>query len=693
MQATGQLAIEAAAGESEVPGFTMEPAYSGGLLEVGGYRHPVVAEVAGISWDRMPKIRRNHQADARVGHATQVSAADGQLTVKGLISATGAVAQEVLADSANGYPWQSSVTLVPARPAQYVPPGKTFEANGRQFVGPAYYVAKSRLTELSFVDVGGDREAQAAISAYQKEARTMSENTKFDNWLEGLGFEAAALTDEQTAALQAQFDATGSDADPAEVDAEAIGNMRRQMKADQAAAVLEAQQIHAVCEKYHHPTKDGTPIEATALAEDWTAERTELECMRHYRGENAPAIHVSSSAVNNDIVACSMLLDAGPNDGGLTEAQAADHFDAQTLEAALSPSLKGMNLRRLGGLVLQAAGKSHTPGDYGTGFWSAVTEADQVIQASSGLSTISMAGSLSNVANKSVAAAFTGVIDGLMKISAVTTASDFKQHTRYRMVGIGKPELVGSDGEIKHMTLDEAEYTNQVQTYGRMLGLSRTMLINDDLGQFTQIARMFGHKSAVQVQRVGFTQFLAGIGSFWVAGNNNAITAALDIDGVSAAEQKLLEQVDEDGDPIVTSGRYLLVPPALATTAQQIYASANLIGQGASAQPTTQNNPHAGKYEPVVSQFLSAAVGLPGADDAQWWLIASPADIPTMEIMFLNGRRSPTVERAEGSFNTLGMQWRVYLDFGTSLQEHRGSVHSTGAGAQAVSASRPAKSK
>ena len=51
----------------------------------------------------------------------------------------------------------------------------------------------------------------------------------------------------------------------------------------------------------------------------------------------------------------------------------------------------------------------------------------------------------------------------------------------------------------------------------------------------------------------------------------------------------------------------------------------------------------------------------------------------TFEIGYFQGRRVPTVERGETDFNTLGMAFRVYFDFGIREQDHRGMVFFKGA--------------
>ncbi len=48
-------------------------------------------------------------------------------------------------------------------------------------------------------------------------------------------------------------------------------------------------------------------------------------------------------------------------------------------------------------------------------------------------------------------------------------------------------------------------------------------------------------------------------------------------------------------------------------------------------------------------------------------------------LTLFRGKRTPTVERGETDFNTLGMWFRVYFDLGVREQEHRGMVKSAGA--------------
>ena len=72
----------------------------------------------------------------------------------------------------------------------------------------------------------------------------------------------------------------------------------------------------------------------------------------------------------------------------------------------------------------------------------------------------------------------------------------------------------------------------------------------------------------------------------------------------------------------------------------------------------------------------------PVVEDPIYWLATiqvRPGSEDTFEIGFLRGKRTPTVERGETDFNTLGLWFRVYFDLGVREQDHRGMVKSNGA--------------
>ena len=67
-----------------------------------------------------------------------------------------------------------------------------------------------------------------------------------------------------------------------------------------------------------------------------------------------------------------------------------------------------------------------------------------------------------------------------------------------------------------------------------------------------------------------------------------------------------------------------------------------------------------------------------GNSSKAWYLLADPNDLPVIEVAFLNGQESPTIETADADFNVLGVQMRGYHDFGVALQDPRGGVKAKG---------------
>ena len=80
----------------------------------------------------------------------------------------------------------------------------------------------------------------------------------------------------------------------------------------------------------------------------------------------------------------------------------------------------------------------------------------------------------------------------------------------------------------------------------------------------------------------------------------------------------------------------------------------------------------------VVSSPYLGNSAYEGASQTAWYLFGDPRQADTFEIGFLRGKRTPTVERGETDFNTLGLWFRVYFDLGVREQDHRGMVKSSG---------------
>src|SRR5262249_32409444 len=131
-----------------------------------------------------------------------------------------------------------------------------------------------------------------------------------------------------------------------------------------------------------------------------------------------------------------------------------------------------------------------------------------------GPSTYSLPTILGNIANKMALAGFTDTMITWNKFCRTRPANDFKTMTNVRLLSIERLVPVAPGGEIKHTTLVESSFTNQIKTYARILGLSRTDFINDDLGMFATIPTGLGRSAAVTLERLVYELLLSNPSSF-----------------------------------------------------------------------------------------------------------------------------------------------------------------------------------
>ena len=654
---TATPTIEAGGGDAgDLPRFSMV-AYSGGRMRIRGFPHPVVVDLAGleIPSQNLP-IRLDHERRQGVGHTRRIAIDQGRLVAEGLISRDTSWARDVARSGAKGFPWQASIGAAVVE-AEFVPAGGRVQVNGKTFTGPVHVVRKAVLKEISFVDSGADKGASASVAAENSQENTMKTNSKDDvkTAAEPEVKDQPKVEGQPEPEAQPKIEAAG--------DAGGQADPVAQMRAEAAAETKRIAAIRKVCAGEH------PDIEAKAIEEGWDETRAELEVLRASRPK-APAIHSrDDEGVTGQVLEAACLMTGGIKGDDLTASHGEQALDLAEkrfrggiglqellLEAAWANGYTGRNFRDSRAVLRFAFGRN--------------------IQAA--FSTVDISGILSNVANKFLLEGFFSVERTWRNITAVRNVSDFKTVTSYRLIGKDQYEKVAPGGELKHGTLGEESYTNKADTYGLLLSIDRRDIINDDLGAITAVPRKLGRGSGLKINDVFWTVFLNN-GSFFKAGNKNYVTgadSALSIDGLTKAEVKFMDQVDPDGKPLGIMPTIMLLPTALSAVGTQLYKSLELRDTSASTKYPVAN-PHQGKYRAEVSRYLSNS-SYTGNSDKAWYLLAEPVDLPVIEVAFLNGQESPTIETAEADFNVLGVQMRGYHDFGVNLQDPKGGVKAKG---------------
>jgi phage major head subunit gpT-like protein len=629
--------IAAAAGASSGGGKRCKiAAYSGGPIRQEWSDEDIYIDLQGVSWpsDKSLPILREHSKALEdvLGNTTaiQIDATSG-LTVDAYLNGVTDTCKTILAQAKAGVQFQASVGAF-ASAGQRLRPGEVSVVNGRQVEGPALIVRKTRLREISVVATGADDNTQFVIAA----SAASTKEPPMSAPIAAAAGTAAPLapTAPAPAAVAAPVAPVAGDAGTvtAPVAAGAVSGL------DTSAIAKEVAQI---------------------LRND-----ASIQQIRASRPQ-APAVHVPGAPEFSAMVIQAAACQAGK----LPNLEA--HFDEKTLDAAHKQFKSGISLCEIIHASAVANGYSgrNTFRDAGAG--------RAMLQAA--WSSHDIADILSATVNKFLLNGFTAVDNSYRMIAARRQVVDFKKVTSYRLTGGFKFEELSGKGELQHAKAGNLKYENSARTYGIQTSISREQLINDDLGALADIPKMIGRGAALKLNEVFWKTFLDN-SSVFTSGNKNYTSGSaskLDIDGITAVEQLFLDQTDPDGFPLGVSPEILLVPTALNVKARSFMSSAEIRDTTSNKNYAT-TNPHAGKYQPVTSPYLSNA-SFTGYSSTAYYLIANPETFPLIEACFLNGVEQPTVEQAEADFSLLGIQMRGFFDFGVAFVDPRAGAKSAGA--------------
>jgi hypothetical protein len=282
---------------------------------------------------------------------------------------------------------------------------------------------------------------------------------------------------------------------------------------------------------------------------------------------------------------------------------------------------------------------------------------------------------LAGVTNKTLRAAYETAPRTYPAIARRTTVADFKLVHRLQLGEAPQLEKVNQSGEFKRGTIGEAQETYRIETFGKVIGITRQVLINDDLDAFTRVPALFGTSAATLESDVVWGIFTAnpamadGNPLFHANHKNLAGTgAALDVAGLAKARTAMAQQRGLDGKTLLNvRPTYLVVPSALELSAEQLLA---------------QNIVPAKATDVVPASIRSLAViAEPRLDPASgavpWFLVASPAAIDTIEYAYLEGQDGVALETRMG-FDVDGVEVRARLDFGAKAIDWRGLYKNPG---------------
>jgi len=645
-------------------------AYTGGALDLAWWDAPVIVDLKAISFGKSLVANLDHDVSKRVGHVTATSKADGQLRLGGKVSAATDAAREVVESAAKGFIWQASIEANPDELLE-VAAGKVVKVNGREFTGPLYVAAKSTLRGFAFVSHGADDNTSVSIAA---EAANIEENDmepEIKAWAESMGLDVDNATPEQVATIEANYN---NRQPPKKPDTPTLTEGIEARKAEKARVEAITEYALNACEKQPFQMDAIKDLAQTAIDKKWGIDKFRLELLE----ASTPAGHTVWTKREHGHRLTNRTLEAAVCMAGRLEGHEQAYRDEE-LQAAHDRFPHGIGLNQLILLGAEANG-------YRANHSSVVTlEAQraafgmmgpQSIHANA-FSTLSIPNVLSNTANKFLREGWDAVDMTPLAIAVVRPVRNFQQITTVSLTGHLMFDELGASGEIKHGTVSDLTYTNQADTYARMLAITRKDIINDDLGALTAVPRRLGRGGALKLNDIFWEAFLDN-STFFASGNSNVNTGVADmtVGGLEATETIFLNQTDPDSKPLGVMPKILLVPTALKAAALGLMASERII-DGTSTGRQGDANIFRGRFSVESSPYMSNSA-YTGYSAAAWYMLASPSEMPVIEIAALNGNVMPVVETADASFNVLGIQMRGYSDVGVAQQEYRGGVRADG---------------
>lgn len=674
-------------------------AYNGGALRIATRFWPVVIDLASTRAAPSVLMLWNHDTDTAVGHVEgSMNIASRSITGKGKLSGANDKTEEVKRAGKNGMPWQTSLGWASGS-VEFVDSQSKVKVNGQTFQGPIYVTRDNIIREVSILPMGADAGTSVTFAASYKGGAAV-----FEEWLtKRFGIDPATLQPAQLAAYRASFDleqrygASGGNPPPtvpptvppppppAFDPQQFVTNFTQQFAAEQQRVAT----IQGFVVQYGNVSIDvnGKPVNlcAHAIKEKWTEDRAENAFMKAAR----PKVGMGSGGSEDPSTTLRIICAAFTQScyAGLAQSPMEKEersaipkletrgFTAAELETAHKRFKSRMGPQEMLYHAAVANGYSgshnvkanlremlHYAFGYAQHQASAFTIYDLPTFLTENFNTFLLAG-------------YNSVDQTWRLISAIGRVSDFKEITNLRAVGSMNFEKLAPDGHIPHADVEEQDFGNKADTYGKMFSVTRKDWYNDNLGAFVGIPRMLGRGGALGLVRAFWVEFMDN-SAFFVAGNNNVSSGAYGISGVSAMHTVFRSLKDPAGEFVNNAMKYQLVPLGLYPAARQLYTSATL-NSGSGTTPAGSDNPWVGQFIPLTTPYLTDTT-ITGNSSVAYYGLADPQDVPVIEVVFLDGIETPTVESADVDFSQLGVQWRGYFDWGVRKQDPNGGVRSTG---------------
>jgi hypothetical protein len=274
---------------------------------------------------------------------------------------------------------------------------------------------------------------------------------------------------------------------------------------------------------------------------------------------------------------------------------------------------------------------------------------------------------LGDTARKALKRGYEEAPEVFPKFTRAIPLTDFKPTS---LVGLGRfssLDIVPENGEYKAGTFSDSGSSIQLVTFGKLFGISRQAIINDDLNALSDVPRKMGQAGKRTVGDAVFNLItsnptLADGVALFHASHNNLVGSGSTISTTSVDGMRVLmaTQKDKDGKIVRVPLRFIVVPVGLGGLARTVLESQfEVSGSKNLTTPNIVRN----TFEVIEDPRLDAA------STTAWYGVADPALFDGIVVGYLDGKQEPYLEAKDG-WTVDGTQWKVRLDAAAGVADH-----------------------
>ncbi len=257
---------------------------------------------------------------------------------------------------------------------------------------------------------------------------------------------------------------------------------------------------------------------------------------------------------------------------------------------------------------------------------------------------------------------------------------NFKKRFAVQLGQASALEKIPAGGEFRRGSIIDGAESYGLDTYGKMIGIGRRTIIDDDMGALTRLPERLASAAARLENLIVWTLLLSnprmadGKELFHEDRLNTITDGGLPpgsdddfAEQLSAMRSLLTKQTDLDGTTILNlQPMFLLVPDRRLLAFESALKSPYFPNSTALVIPESQRKLVI-VSDPIMDTY----------SDKQWYEVADTNQIDGIEWAYLEGQEGPAID-SEIDFDTDGMNLKVRHDFAAGAVDFRGFARNSG---------------